>query len=98
VRGADQAAPLTAVSEWRCSLQVAVGIGIGRLIDALRIGVFPLLLGERREAAMNVDPARAGAISSIIGGATFSMGAIVASVAGYLHDGAPRPLAGLISS
>ena len=45
---------------------------------------------------MNVDPTRAGSISSITGAATFVMGTIVSTVAGYLHDGTARPLAGLI--
>ena len=45
---------------------------------------------------MNVDPHRAGAISSITGATTFATGAAVSSVAGYQHDGTARPLAGLI--
>ena len=45
---------------------------------------------------MNVDPGKAGSISSIVGFATFGVGALISTVAGYLHDGTARPLAGLI--
>ena len=47
-------------------------------------------------AAMNVDPGRAGAISSITGSATFAVGAVISALAGFLQDGTARPLAGLI--
>ena len=45
---------------------------------------------------MNVDPARAGSISSITGGATFAVGSVISALAGYLHDGTARPLAALV--
>jgi DHA1 family bicyclomycin/chloramphenicol resistance-like MFS transporter len=62
----------------------------------ITLGSFGLVGPNTQAAAMNVDPARAGSISSITGASTFAMGALVSSVAGYLHDGTARPLAVLI--
>jgi DHA1 family bicyclomycin/chloramphenicol resistance-like MFS transporter len=60
------------------------------------LGSFGLVGPNTQAAAMNVDPDRAGSISSILGASTFLLGTLVSTVAGYLHDGTPRPLAGLI--
>jgi DHA1 family bicyclomycin/chloramphenicol resistance-like MFS transporter len=60
------------------------------------LGSFGLVGPNTQAAAMNVDPARAGAISSITGSTTFAMGTAVSAVAGYLHDGTARPLAVLV--
>jgi DHA1 family bicyclomycin/chloramphenicol resistance-like MFS transporter len=60
------------------------------------LGSFGLVGPNTQAAAMNVDLKRTGTISSIVGGASFAMGTVVSSVAGYLHDGTPRPLAVLI--
>lgn len=62
----------------------------------ITLGSFGLVGPNTQAAAMNVDPARAGSISSIVGGSTFAMGTLVSSAAGYLHDGTARPLAGLV--
>ena len=60
------------------------------------LGSFGLVGPNTQAAAMNVDPARAGAISSITGSTTFAMGTLVSAIAGYLHDGTPRPLSLLV--
>jgi len=60
------------------------------------LGSFGLVGPNTQAAAMNVDPARAGSISSLVGGATFAIGASISAIAGYLHDGTARPLACLI--
>jgi MFS transporter, DHA1 family, multidrug resistance protein len=60
------------------------------------LGSFGLVGPNTQAAAMNVDPARAGAISSITGSTTFAMGTAVSAVAGFLHDGTARPLSLLI--
>ena len=60
------------------------------------LGSFGLVGPNTQAAAMNVDPARAGSISSLVGGSTFAIGATISAIAGYLHDGTARPLAGLI--
>jgi DHA1 family bicyclomycin/chloramphenicol resistance-like MFS transporter len=75
--------------------------GLGGMLGVIvplyiTLGSFGFVGPNTQAAAMNVDPARAGSISSIVGGATFLMGTIVSTVGGYLHDGTPRPLAGLI--
>jgi len=59
----------------------------------LTIGSFGLVGPNTQAAAMNVDPMRTGAISSIVGGFSFAMGATVSAAGGYLHDGTPRPFA-----
>jgi DHA1 family bicyclomycin/chloramphenicol resistance-like MFS transporter len=60
------------------------------------LGSFGLVGPNTQAAAMNVDPARAGSISSLVGAATFAIGSAISALAGYLHDGTARPLAGLI--
>jgi DHA1 family bicyclomycin/chloramphenicol resistance-like MFS transporter len=47
-------------------------------------------------AALNVDPARAGAISSLMGGAMFGAGAVASVATGVFHDGTARPMALII--
>jgi len=75
--------------------------GLGGMLGVIlplyaTLATFGLVGPNTQAASMNVDPMRAGAISSITGAATFAMGALVAGVGGYLHDGTARPLAGLI--
>jgi len=60
------------------------------------LGSFGLVGPNTQAAAMNVDPGRAGSISSVIGCATFTIGAAISATAGFLHDGTARPLAVLI--
>lgn len=43
--------------------------------------------------ALNTDPARAGATSSLVGAGMFAVGASAAALAGFLRDGTPRPMA-----
>ena len=62
----------------------------------LTLGSFGLVGPNTQAAAMNVDVRRTGTISSLTGAASFSMGALISSFAGYLHDGTARPLAVLI--
>jgi DHA1 family bicyclomycin/chloramphenicol resistance-like MFS transporter len=57
---------------------------------------FGLVGPNTQAAAMNVDPARAGSISSITGASTFAVGSAISALAGYLHDGTARPLAALV--
>jgi DHA1 family bicyclomycin/chloramphenicol resistance-like MFS transporter len=75
--------------------------GLGGMLGVIvplyaTLASFGLVGPNTQASAMNVDPNRAGAISSITGATTFATGAVVSSVAGYLHDGTARPLAGLI--
>jgi DHA1 family bicyclomycin/chloramphenicol resistance-like MFS transporter len=60
------------------------------------LGSFGLVGPNTQAAAMNIDPARAGSISSIVGASTFGVGTVISTISGYLHDGTPRPLALLI--
>jgi DHA1 family bicyclomycin/chloramphenicol resistance-like MFS transporter len=68
-----------------------------------RVSILPLLFallatygfiqGNTMAGALNVDPRRAGAISALMGGVSFGMGALASALAGVLHDGTPRPMA-----
>lgn len=46
--------------------------------------------------AMAQDPLRAGTASALVGFMQFGAGAVGASLAGWLHDGTARPMAGVI--
>jgi len=80
------------------ALTLAAVTGFGE-----RWSVLPLLFvvlasygfmqGNTMAGALNVDPRRAGSISALMGGASFGVGALAASLAGLLHDGTPRPMA-----
>ena len=75
--------------------------GLGGMLGVIiplyiTLGSFGLVGPNTQAAAMNVDPSRAGAISSITGASTFAMGTAVSAVAGFLHDGTARPLSLLI--
>jgi DHA1 family bicyclomycin/chloramphenicol resistance-like MFS transporter len=75
--------------------------GLGGMLGVIvplyvTLASFGLVGPNTQAASMNVDPTRAGAISSITGSATFAMGTLVSAVGGYLHDGTARPLALLI--
>jgi DHA1 family bicyclomycin/chloramphenicol resistance-like MFS transporter len=81
------------------ALDAFTGLGgmLGVIIPLyVTLGSFGLVGPNTQASAMNVDPGRAGSISSIVGGSTFAMGAVVSGMAGYLHDGTARPLAGLV--
>jgi MFS transporter, DHA1 family, multidrug resistance protein len=55
------------------------------------------LVGPNTQAAsLNVDPSRAGAISSLLGAASFGVGAVIAVLTGVLDDGTARPMAAAI--
>lgn len=83
-------------------ITVAVAVtGFGGMIGFLiplyiTMGSFGLVGPNTQAAAMNVDHTRTGSVSSLTGGASFGMGAIISSLAGLLHDGTVRPLAYLI--
>jgi DHA1 family bicyclomycin/chloramphenicol resistance-like MFS transporter len=75
--------------------------GLGGMLGVIiplyvTLGSFGLVGPNTQAAAMNVDPTRTGTISSIVGGATFAVGALISSLAGLLHVGGARPLAALI--
>ena len=75
--------------------------GLGGMLGVIiplyvTLGSFGLVGPNTQAAAMNVDPGRAGAISSITGFATFATGAVISAIGGYMHDGTARPLAALV--
>jgi DHA1 family bicyclomycin/chloramphenicol resistance-like MFS transporter len=52
-----------------------------------------LIAANASAGALNVDPLRAGAISGLMGGINFGMGALASALAAAMHDGTARPLA-----
>jgi DHA1 family bicyclomycin/chloramphenicol resistance-like MFS transporter len=57
------------------------------------LATYGFVQGNAMAGALNADPARAGAASSLLGAGSFAMGAVAASVSAALADGTPRPLA-----
>lgn len=90
---ASKAAVLAAIA-----LALAALTGFGE-----RWSILPLLFvllasygfmqGNTMAGALNVDPRRAGSVSALMGGASFGVGALAASLSGAFHDGTPRPMA-----
>jgi DHA1 family bicyclomycin/chloramphenicol resistance-like MFS transporter len=56
-----------------------------------------LIAANASAGALNVDPLRAGAISGLMGGINFGMGALASALGAALHDGTARPLAANIA-
>lgn len=54
---------------------------------------FGFMAANSTAGALGVDPSRAGATSALIGSASFAVGAVAATVAGFFHDGTPMPIA-----
>ena len=54
---------------------------------------YGFMQGNTMAGALNVDPLRSGSVSALMGGASFGVGAVAASLAAALHDGTPRPMA-----
>ncbi len=52
-----------------------------------------LIAANASAGALNVDPLRAGAISGLMGGISFAVGALASAAAAAVHDGTARPMA-----
>ncbi|MBA4012173.1 MAG: Bcr/CflA family drug resistance efflux transporter [Phenylobacterium sp.] len=59
----------------------------------LLLASYGFMQGNTMAGALNVDPRRAGSVSALMGGASFGVGALAASLSGAFHDGTPRPMA-----
>jgi len=57
---------------------------------------FGFVQGNTMAGALNVDPLRAGAISALMGTASFAAGSLASMLGGVLHDGTPRPVAAVM--
>lgn len=90
----------------RASL-IAVGFGLLLALAALsgfgeRWTVLPLLFlilstygfiqGNTMAGALSVDATRSGSVSALMGGASFGVGAVAASLTGLAYDGTPGPM------
>lgn len=90
----------------RASL-IGAGLGVLLAVTAVsgvgeRWTVLPLLFlilstygfmqGNTMAGALSVDPSRAGSVSALMGGASFGVGALVASLTGAFFNGTPGPM------
>jgi DHA1 family bicyclomycin/chloramphenicol resistance-like MFS transporter len=57
------------------------------------LGSFGFIGANTAAAALNIDPKRAGSISSLMGVTTFGLGALVSALISAFHDVGPRPMA-----
>lgn len=62
----------------------------------LSLSTYGLMGGNTMAGALSVDPKRAGSTSALMGSASFGSGAVAAWISGLLHDGSPRPMAGVM--
>jgi DHA1 family bicyclomycin/chloramphenicol resistance-like MFS transporter len=60
------------------------------------LSMYGLMGGNTMAGALSVDPRRAGSISALMGSASFGAGAVASWAGGLLHDGSPRPVAGVM--
>lgn len=60
------------------------------------LSLYGLMGGNTMAGALSVDPRRAGSISALMGSASFGAGALASWAGGALHDGSPRPVAGVM--
>ena len=80
------------------ALTIAAVTGIGERWTVLPL-LFVLLAsygfmqGNTMAGALNIDFKRSGSISALMGGASFGVGALAASLAGFFHNGTPAPMA-----
>ena len=75
--------------------------GVGGMLGVIiplyiTMASFGLVGPNTQAAAMNVDVRRTGTISSVTGGGSFAMGALISFLCGFLHFGGPVPLTVLI--
>lgn len=80
------------------ALTIAAVTGIGERWTVLPLlfvllASYGFMAGNTMAGALNVDPKRSGSISALMGGASFGVGALAASLAGAFHDGTPAPMA-----
>lgn len=91
----------------RASLGFAMALALAAITDiGGRYAILPLLFcvlasygfmqGNTTAGALNVDPRRSGSISALMGALSFGAGALASGLAGALHDGTPRPMAGIM--
>lgn len=57
---------------------------------------YGLMAGNTMAGALSVDPSRAGSTSALMGGASFTAGALASWMGGLLHDGTARPVAAVM--
>jgi DHA1 family bicyclomycin/chloramphenicol resistance-like MFS transporter len=62
----------------------------------LLLGSYGFIQGNTMAGALSVDPLRAGAISALMGTVSFAAGSLASMLGGLLHDGTPKPMAGVM--
>ena len=92
-----------AILAWATLGAAAAGTALWLVVDAPLVIFLPVLFvalssngliaANASAGALNVDPLRAGAISGLMGGVNFGIGALASALGAALHDGTARPLA-----
>lgn len=59
----------------------------------LILSTYGFIQGNTMAGALSVDPSRSGSVSALMGGASFGVGAVAASLTGLAYDGTPAPMA-----
>jgi DHA1 family bicyclomycin/chloramphenicol resistance-like MFS transporter len=62
----------------------------------LLLASYGFVQGNTMAGALSVDPLRAGAISALMGTASFGAGSLASLLGGVLHDGTPKPIAAVM--
>ena len=62
----------------------------------LLLASYGFVQGNTMAGALSVDPLRAGAISALMGTASFGAGSLASLLGGVLHDGTPKPVAAVM--
>lgn len=62
----------------------------------LLLASYGFIQGNTMAGALSVDPVRAGAISALMGTVSFAAGSLASMLGGVLHDGTPKPMAGVM--
>ena len=58
----------------------------------LILSTYGFMQGNTMAGALSVDPSRAGSVSALMGGASFGVGALAASLTGAFFNGTPGPM------
>ena len=78
-------------------LAVAAVSGVGERWTVLPLlflilSTYGFMQGNTMAGALSVDPSRAGSVSALMGGASFGVGALAASLTGAFFNGTPGPM------
>ena len=91
-----RARPFSLIFAALMTLDAVTGIGglWGVLVPLFCLfGTFGFVLPNTMAAGLSLDPSRVGAVSALLGGVQFGVGALVSAAIAATHNNGPRPLA-----